>query len=245
MGSTTSGTKTSVVKIVKTRHVNFGILPCLKTTSLRPDAYGRSCSFRHVEADEKPSEKSKKGGAEGSVALLKESTQLGCVSQYSYPRTSSYVKQENSDQNTPSTSPRATALIKIRERKGPWRVIIQECNLMSVVLARRNSGKRSHEETLQQERCARTFASFVRVPLRACRRTLPLSYAPWRNEQSDFVSSRLSEQSSNFMFITRCVPRLSCVDAPSIHVCCHSCPMNCCDRDRWFSVSVVFFDPQL
>ena len=27
------------IKIVKTRHVNFGILPCVKTTSLRPDAY--------------------------------------------------------------------------------------------------------------------------------------------------------------------------------------------------------------
>ena len=50
--------------------------------------YGRKCFFRHVEAEEKPSKKSKKGGAKGSVALLKESTQLGCVSQDSYPRKS-------------------------------------------------------------------------------------------------------------------------------------------------------------
>ena len=48
--------------------------------------YERKCFFRHVEADEKPSKKSKKGGAEGSVALLTESTQLGCVSQDSYAR---------------------------------------------------------------------------------------------------------------------------------------------------------------
>ena len=46
-----------------------------------------ACYFRHVEA-EKHSKKSKKGGAKGSVALLKESIQLGCVSQDSHPRKS-------------------------------------------------------------------------------------------------------------------------------------------------------------
>ena len=48
----------------------------------------KTCFFRHVEAEEKSSKKSKKGGAKGSVALLKESAQLGCVSQDSYPRSS-------------------------------------------------------------------------------------------------------------------------------------------------------------
>ena len=41
-----------------------------------------------VEADGQPSKKSKKSGAKGSVAILKESTQLGYVSQDSYPRKS-------------------------------------------------------------------------------------------------------------------------------------------------------------
>ena len=50
--------------------------------------FGRKWFFRHVEADERPSKKSKKGGAKGSVALEKESTQFGCVSQDSYPRKS-------------------------------------------------------------------------------------------------------------------------------------------------------------
>ena len=50
--------------------------------------HSEKCRFRHVEAEEKPSKKSKKSGAKGSVALLKESTQLGCVSQESYPRKS-------------------------------------------------------------------------------------------------------------------------------------------------------------
>ena len=47
--------------------------------------YGRKCFLRHVEADEKPSKKSKKGGAKGAVAFLKESTQFGSVSQDFHP----------------------------------------------------------------------------------------------------------------------------------------------------------------
>ena len=39
--------------------------------------FGRTCFLRHVEAKGKPSKKSKRGGAKGSVASLKESTQLG------------------------------------------------------------------------------------------------------------------------------------------------------------------------
>ena len=66
-------------QIVKTRHINLGISGCIQ---------GRKCFFRHVEADEKPSKKSKKGGAKGSVAFMKESTQLGCVSQDPHPRKS-------------------------------------------------------------------------------------------------------------------------------------------------------------
>ena len=41
-----------------------------------------------MEAEGKPSQKVKKGGAKGSVAILKESVQFGCVSQDSYPRKS-------------------------------------------------------------------------------------------------------------------------------------------------------------
>ena len=41
-----------------------------------------------VEADGKPNKRSKKEGAKGSVAILKQSTQLYCVSQDSYLRKS-------------------------------------------------------------------------------------------------------------------------------------------------------------
>ena len=85
----------AVTKIVKTRHVIFGILPCVKTTPLKQDAnFGRTCFFRHVEAEEKPSKNSKKGGAKRSVVLLKDSTKLGCVSQDSYPRKSSTCRRK-------------------------------------------------------------------------------------------------------------------------------------------------------
>ena len=50
--------------------------------------YGDKCHFRHVEATKSPAKSQRKGGAKGSVALLKESTQVGCVSQGSYPRKS-------------------------------------------------------------------------------------------------------------------------------------------------------------
>ena len=68
---------------------------------------GRKCFFRHVEADERPSKKSKKGGANGSVALLKGVTQFGCVSQDSHLRKSKLHGKGNWDQDTPSNFPRA------------------------------------------------------------------------------------------------------------------------------------------
>ena len=63
--------------------------------------YVNKCYFRQFEAGEKPSKKSKKGGAKGSVASVKESTQLGCVSQDSHPR-KPVQREETWDQITPS-----------------------------------------------------------------------------------------------------------------------------------------------
>ena len=73
----------------KIRHVVSGIFPCVKTTSLRLDAHlPTNAIFDMYEAEEEPSQKSNKGGAKGSVATLKGSIQLGCVSQDCYPRKS-------------------------------------------------------------------------------------------------------------------------------------------------------------
>ena len=61
---------------------------CLDCKSEKGCVCGDKCRFRHVEADGKPNKKSTKGGAKRSVAIVKESTQLGCVSQDFYQRKS-------------------------------------------------------------------------------------------------------------------------------------------------------------
>ena len=59
---------------------------CPNCKSEKGCIHGDKCHFRHV--DGKPNKKSKKGGAKGSVAIVKECVQLGCVSQDSFPRKS-------------------------------------------------------------------------------------------------------------------------------------------------------------
>ena len=73
----------------KLSHVKFWHPPvCQNYKSETGCKFGRTCFFRHVEAEGKPYKKSKKGGAKGSAAILKEFLQLGCASQDSYPRKS-------------------------------------------------------------------------------------------------------------------------------------------------------------
>ena len=77
-----------------------------------------------------PSKRSKKGGAKGSVAILEESIQLGCVSQDSFPR--KFILRGTlkigDDQNTTSNSPKvAGTQIKFGREKGPSRGVTQKC----------------------------------------------------------------------------------------------------------------------
>ena len=101
--------------------------------------YGRTCFFRHVEAEEKPSRKSKKSGAKGSVALLKESTQLGCVSQDSYPRKSiPREKGKMGSKHAVKFSKGTWHQQKIRKKRVHREELSQSVPLVSVVLARQN-----------------------------------------------------------------------------------------------------------
>ena len=104
--------------------------------------FGDQCLFRHAAADGQPSEKSKKSGGKGSVALLKESIQLVCVSQDSHPKKSILRAVGKLGSNhTIKFSKGTWHHKKNRERKGP---------------ARNRTHKfedRTHQETLQQERC--------------------------------------------------------------------------------------------
>ena len=115
---------------------------CLNYRSEKGCTYGDKCRFRHVEAEGKPSKKSTKGGAKGSVAILKESTQLDYASQDSFPRKSS-----------PREPGKLGSKHAVKFSKGTWhqkkigkeRVHRAELSkivhLMSVVLARKIRGK--------------------------------------------------------------------------------------------------------
>ena len=121
--------------------------------------YGNKCYFRHVEAEEKPSTKSKNGGVKQSVALLKESILLGCVSQDSHPRKSILRKEGKlGSKHAVKFSKGTWHQIKNRERKGPSRGIVQKCEPHERSPCVPKFEGRSQEETLHQERCARRVA---------------------------------------------------------------------------------------
>ena len=94
--------------------------------------YGEKRQPRHKDAEEMPSKKSKKGSANGSVASLKEKVQIGCASQESFPQKSILRKVGKLGSNASAGhnikfSGGTWHQIKIRERKGPCRGIIQKC----------------------------------------------------------------------------------------------------------------------
>ena len=129
---------------------------CLNCKSESGCKYGDKCRFRHVEADGQPSKKSKKRGVKGSVSLLKRSTYNWVVYLKILIRENLFhVNQENWDRNTPSNT---WHQIKIRERKGPSRGIIQKCAPHERSPCAPQFEEISHEETLHQERSARKGA---------------------------------------------------------------------------------------
>ena len=132
---------------------------CLNYKPEKDCAHGDKCHFRHVEADGKPNKKSKKGGAKGSVAILKEFRQLGCVSQDSYPR-KSFLHERGKLGSTHAVqfSKGTWHQMKIRERMSPSRGIIQKSAPHERCPRAPKFEDRSHEETLHVEGCARKAA---------------------------------------------------------------------------------------
>ena len=128
---------------------------CLNYKSESGCTYGEKCRFRHTEADGQPSKKSKQSGGKGSVALLKDSTPLGCVSQDSCQRKSILRKDENLGSNhTVKFSKGAWHHIQIRVRQGPSRDVIQKCQPHErAIRALPRFEVRTQDETLHQERC--------------------------------------------------------------------------------------------
>ena len=114
-------------------------LPCVKNCKSETGCtHGRKCFFRHVEADERPIKKSKKGGANAISCIVEGVYTIGlCISRFLSETNPFFVKRENWDQDTPSNSPRAPGT---KEKFGKERVHREELSksvtLMSVVFAR-------------------------------------------------------------------------------------------------------------
>ena len=149
----------AVTTIVKTPSCTFWHPPVGQNYKSETGCtYGHKCDFRHVGTNENPSSKSKKGGATGSVASLKECTQLGCVSQDSYPRKTLLREERKLGSRHAVKFSKGTWHPKNRERKGRSRGIIQKCELNERSPCSPKFEERSHEDTLHQERCARRVA---------------------------------------------------------------------------------------
>ena len=112
---------------------------CLNCKSEEGCVFGEKCRFRHVEDYLKPNKTSKKGGAKGSVVILEESTQLGCVSQDSHPRKPIIRELGKWGSKHTVFQGHLAPNQKIGKERDHREVISQSVHFMSVVLARRNS----------------------------------------------------------------------------------------------------------
>ena len=136
----------SNTEIAKLCHVKIWHIPVCQICRFESwCTYGDKSHFRHVEAEEKPNKKSKKGGAKWSVPPLGL-----CVSRFlSETIWFCMLGSKHADKFSKGTWHR----IKIGERKGPSRGISQCVRLMSVVFARSNS-RRDH----MRRRCTKKDA---------------------------------------------------------------------------------------
>ena len=120
---------------VKIRHISSGTFLCVWNKSGTWCVHGDKCISDILRQGESPT-RSRKGWCKGLVALLKESVQLGCVSQDYYPRKS--ILREPGHLGSKHTVKFSQA--PGTESKFGW-VLSKSVRLMSVVFARQNSGK--------------------------------------------------------------------------------------------------------
>ena len=107
---------------------------------------------------ESPAKAQKKGDAKGSVAILKESIQLGCVSQESYPR-KSFLREPGKvgSKHAVKFSKGTWHQILSRERKGPSRGIIQKCAPHERSPCVPKFEERSHETSLRTQEVGQNY----------------------------------------------------------------------------------------
>ena len=134
---------------------------CLFYMSENGCRFGEKCSYAHRHVDEQPSKRSKKNGDKIAVAYLKNTRQLGWVSQDREPPKSSSILRKSSEIRKPIRCVQFTKAVvrhaNIRDQKPSLGVIC------SGDPHQRNPNApkfedRSQEETERQERNARETA---------------------------------------------------------------------------------------
>ena len=157
----TKGAKFRVdVKIVKTRRVCFGIFPCVNTSSLRPDANLEE----HVSSDmlrlmRSPARSQRKVVRKDQLFFWR--SLHNCVVYLKILiREKSILRKERKlgSNHAVKFSQITWHQHKIWERKVPSRGIIQKCAPHVRSLCAPQFEERTHEETLQQDGCARKAA---------------------------------------------------------------------------------------
>ena len=146
---------------VKTRRVCFGILPCVRITSLKKDEdMATNAISDMLRWNESPAKGQRRVVKRISCDIEgKETIQMGCVSQDSYSR--KFILRELGKlgiETRRQILQRHVPPIKNWGRKGPSRGIIQKCAPHERSPCAPKFGERSNEETLHQEGCARKEA---------------------------------------------------------------------------------------
>ena len=117
----------------------------------------------HNEVDSQPSKKSKKNSGQGSVALLKKSKQLGCLSEDIEPPKSKSILEKGTKSLGSKRSVRFSKdtlhpVKKCGKERVHRKELFRNANLTSVVLVLQKFEDRTPKETLQQERRVRREA---------------------------------------------------------------------------------------
>ena len=95
-------------KVLKTRQIKFGILPCVKTTSLRPDVFWKKVFLQTCWGWWKAKQKVKERWCERISCIREVVYTIGLyVSRFLSEKIFSTWKGKNWDQETPSNFPRA------------------------------------------------------------------------------------------------------------------------------------------
>ena len=141
---------------VRTRHVIIGTLPCVRITSMNPDATMATDAISDMMRRMRCPAKSRRkvvrkdqlpyqGSPHNRVVCLEIPTREKLF----------YGKKENWDQITPSNSPRVRFTKQKNGRKGRSRGVIQKCEPYERSPCAPRFEEMSQDETSHQERCTR------------------------------------------------------------------------------------------